>query len=80
MTNASLDGSEPLVLDSRELSQLLVIGRTKAYQMMARGEVPVIRIGRCVRVPRAALASWIVERTSPVMVEREFGSAERLRF
>jgi hypothetical protein len=49
MTNANLDGGEPLVLDSRQLSQLLGIGRTKAYQMMARGDVPVIRIGRCVR-------------------------------
>jgi len=79
MTNANLEGAEPLVLDSRGLSQLLGIGRTKAYQMMARGELPVLRIGRCVRVPRAALASWIAERTSPVMVDCEFGSAERLR-
>ena len=30
---------------------------------MARSEVPVIRIGRCVRVPRAALMEWIAEQT-----------------
>jgi len=58
--------SETLLLDSREVSRLLGVGRTKAFEMMARAELPVVRIGRCVRVPRGALADWISIRTAPV--------------
>src|ERR1700687_3835775 len=53
-----IDG-RPWLLDCREVSRLLGIGRTKAYQMMRRTEVPVVRIGRSVRVPRGALRTWI---------------------
>jgi excisionase family DNA binding protein len=55
-----------LLLDSRDVANLLQIGRTKAFHMMACGELPVIRIGRCVRVPRLALESWIAARTDQV--------------
>ncbi len=50
---------EPWLLDSREVSRLLGIGRTKTFQMMASNELPVVRIGRCIRVPRAELIAWI---------------------
>jgi excisionase family DNA binding protein len=55
--------AEPLLIDSREVARLLGVGRTKAFQLMARSEVPVVRIGRCVRVPREALTDWINSRT-----------------
>lgn len=51
--------SAPLLVDSREVARRLAIGRTKTFQMMASGELPTVRIGRCVRVPIAALDSWI---------------------
>jgi excisionase family DNA binding protein len=54
---------ESWLLDSRDVARLLGVGRTKAFQLMARGEVPVVRIGRCVRVPRQALVDWISDRT-----------------
>lgn len=53
----------PWLLDSREVSRVLGIGRTKVFQMMARAELPVVRVGRCVRVPRGALHAWIKDRT-----------------
>jgi len=54
----------PLLIDSREVARLLGIGRTKAFTMMARDELPVIRIGRCVRVSREALVLWIANHTT----------------
>lgn len=54
----------PLLIDSREVARLLGIGRTKAFTMMARDELPVIRIGRCVRVSREALVLWISNQTT----------------
>ena len=59
-----VNAPEPLLLDSREVAYLLGIGRTKAFQMMSTGQLPVVRIGRCARVPRSGLDSWILERTS----------------
>jgi excisionase family DNA binding protein len=54
---------QPWLLDSHQVAQLLGIGRTKAFQLMARRELPVVRIGRCVRVPRTGLEDWIRRST-----------------
>ena len=46
-------------LRAEQVAQELGIARSKAYQMMASGELPVIRIGTSVRVPADALKAWI---------------------
>lgn len=60
---SEIEPGEPWLLDSREVARLLGISRTKAFQLMARGEVPTFHLGRCARVPRGALMEWITERT-----------------
>ena len=61
---AALAGpGNPWLLDSRQVAELLGIGRTKAFELMARNHLPVVRIGRCVRVPSKALEAWIAEET-----------------
>ena len=62
--HAALELSEPWLLDSREVARLLGIGRTKTFQLMATGQLPVVRIGRCARVPRLALQSWIADQVA----------------
>jgi excisionase family DNA binding protein len=47
-----------------EVQRILRVGRSKVYDMIAREELPVIRIGRAVRIPRGALERWIEERTT----------------
>jgi excisionase family DNA binding protein len=54
---------EPLLLKAGDVAKLLGLGRSKVFAMLAVGELPVIRIGRSVRVPRAALEGWIAEHT-----------------
>src|SRR5712692_11530615 len=54
---------EPLLLKAEDVAKLLGLGRSKVFAMLAIGELPVIRIGRSVRVPRAALEDWIAEHT-----------------
>ena len=54
----------PWLLENREVARLLGIGRTKTFQLMASGDLPTIRLGRCVRVPAAALSLWITAQTS----------------
>ena len=43
------------VLTIEEVASLLRIGRTGAYEAARRGELPIVRIGRRMLVPRAAL-------------------------
>src|SRR2546425_7785776 len=56
-SNADEGGSamEPLLLKAGDVAKLLGLGRSKVFATLAVGELPVIRIGRSVRVPRAAL-------------------------
>ncbi len=43
------------VLTIEEVASLLRIGRTGAYEAARRGELPIVRLGRRMLVPRAAL-------------------------
>jgi excisionase family DNA binding protein len=45
----------PDVLTVPQAAQLLRIGRTAAYEAVRRGQIPAVRIGRSVRIPRHAL-------------------------
>ncbi len=54
---------EPLLLRPTEVGKLLGLGRSTVFAMLATGELPVVRLGRSVRVPREALERWIRERT-----------------
>jgi excisionase family DNA binding protein len=65
MPNRSVDCSEEAsrLLKAHEVAQLLGLGRTKVYEMLSTGELPVVRIGTAVRVPRKALTAWIDEQT-----------------
>jgi DNA binding domain, excisionase family len=48
-----------LVLTVAETARLLRIGVNECYKAIERGEIPGIKIGRTVRVPRAALTGWL---------------------
>jgi len=62
----------PLLLGALEVARLLGIGRTKVYELIVRGELPIVRIGRCVRVSRSHLAVWIESRTAkPLELDAE---------
>lgn len=51
------------LLRADEAARLLGVSRSKAYELMACRAIPIVRIGRSVRVPRTALLRWIEERT-----------------
>ena len=48
-----------MLLTVREAAALLHISRNLAYELVTRREIPAIRLGRVIRVPRAALEQWI---------------------
>jgi excisionase family DNA binding protein len=49
------DIEDRLTLTVEEAARLLGIGRSAAYAAAARGELPTVRLGRRLVVPRAAL-------------------------
>jgi len=44
----------PLLLTVRDVEAELQLGRTRVYELVRSGELPVVRLGRVVRVPRDA--------------------------
>jgi excisionase family DNA binding protein len=49
----------PTVLTLDEVAQILRIGRVSAYQAIARGEIPSVRVGKRILVPRFAFAQML---------------------
>jgi putative molybdopterin biosynthesis protein len=48
-------------LTVRELAAYLRVSRRKAYELVANGEVPSVRIGSALRIPRAELDRQLAE-------------------
>ena len=55
---------ESLTLTVTECAKLLGIGRNSAYEAVRNGEIPVIRIGKRLLVPRQALEKMLLEPKS----------------
>jgi excisionase family DNA binding protein len=53
---------DKLLLKPTEAAEAIGIGRSKVYELLARGELPSIRVGASVRVPVEALRAWIARR------------------
>lgn len=51
----------PFTLTVEEAADVLRVGRTAAYEAVRAGQVPAIRVGRKLRVPRAALLRLLGE-------------------
>ena len=55
----------PALLTVDEAAAVLRIGRNTCYELVRQGQIPYIRLGRLIRVPRHALMSWLGEQTIP---------------
>lgn len=53
---------EKLLLKPSEAAEVLGIGRSLMYELIARREIPSVRLGRCLRVSTESLQQWIRER------------------
>ena len=53
---------DKLLLRPVEAAEAIGISRTKIYELLARGELPSIRVGSSVRVPVDALRAWIAQQ------------------
>lgn len=56
----------PLLLTVPETAVALRLGRNTIYSLIQRGELPVVRVGRSIRISAAALDRWIAEHSEAV--------------
>lgn len=57
---------QPLLYNVAQVAQALGIGRDAVYELIARGELPVVRLGeRSVRIPRHLLERWVEAKATP---------------
>ena len=54
---------EPALLRPDQAARMLAISRSKVYSLLAQGDLPVLRVGASVRIPRMALEAWIQANT-----------------
>jgi excisionase family DNA binding protein len=70
---ALTNNTDRLLLRGAEVAEILGCSRALVYRLMARAELPVVRIspnGTAVRIPRAALLEWIrVNTQAPTVTE-----------
>lgn len=57
MSEQSNDGT--LLLTVEQAAKMCQISRGLAYELIARGELPAVRLGRVIRIPRGGLEQWI---------------------
>lgn len=51
------------MLTVRETAEYLRISTDTAYELIARNELPHLRLGRVIRVPRFGLEQWIARES-----------------
>ena len=51
--------SDPLLLTIVDAARRLGIGRSKFYELISDGEIEVVKIGRCARVPAEAVEQYV---------------------
>jgi len=57
-----MDASQRLLLRPTEVADLISVSRSRAYELIADGTLPSIRMGGSVRIPADALRAWIDEQ------------------
>ena len=56
----------PLMLNMKQLSDLLGISDASAYELVQEEDFPSLRIGKRIVVPKEELQNWISARTKGV--------------
>lgn len=77
-----IEAREKLLLTPEEAGERLGVGRTQIYDLMRRGELLSVHIGRLRRIPVAALQRYVEELTAAAeageaAIERRVRSAGR---
>jgi excisionase family DNA binding protein len=59
----AISTGEPLLLTVDEARALCNLGRTKFYELLREREIPSLKVGKAIRIPRKGLEDWIETQT-----------------
>ncbi len=65
MSFSNIIKQEPLLIDSKQASQMLAICPRKLSQMTKDRQIPFLKMGKSVRFNVADLKAWIQQKTQP---------------
>jgi excisionase family DNA binding protein len=69
-TNEDDRQTERLLLTVTEVAERLAVGRSTVYELTTAGELEVVHIGRCARIPVAALADFVQRKRDQAVTKR----------
>jgi excisionase family DNA binding protein len=69
--------SQPLLLTIPQVATKLGLSRAMVYNLINREGLPVIHLGRAVRVSTASLQKWVEESARLTQEEQHFSLAAR---
>lgn len=53
--------TDRVLLTVKDVQELTQLGRSTVYELIRSGVLPIVRIGRSIRVRREALETWLAE-------------------
>ncbi len=56
---SKVDTVGPLLVDIEQAGKMVRLGRSKLYQLIREGSIPVVHIGRAVRIPVEGLQRYV---------------------
>lgn len=54
----------PLVLSVNDIASILVISKVSAYELVKSKGFPLIRVGRRIKIPKAAFITWLDDQAA----------------
>jgi len=66
MNNFLLSSDQPdCLLNAKQIAEILNVSKPQVFLMIRRGDFPVVRMGRLVRVRLSAIEDYIIKQTLP---------------
>jgi excisionase family DNA binding protein len=67
---------DKLLVRPAEAAEVLGVGRSTIYALIANDQIPAVRVGRSLRVPMAALRAWADGQVHQTIVETRVQPAQ----
>jgi excisionase family DNA binding protein len=65
--------AQPLLLTVKEAAALMRIGRDTTYALVTQGRIPSVKLGKQIRIPRAALLDHLEKEACRTLVGEDAG-------
>ena len=62
-TEATSFDELPLVLNVSDVASIMAISKVSAYELVKSNGFPVVRVGRRIKIPKAAFVEWLNDQS-----------------